>query len=177
MLLFYTLVLLMTIERKLGLIFKMNEETWKRHSNPWSVITRNTVTPLLVLAFWSRVWIGWYSLIPIVLSLVWMYVNPRVFSPPKSTDNWASKGVFGERIWLNRDKIPIPEYHKKLPNILSMVSGIGFLFVIWGIYTLEIWPLLFGGAIQYAGKLWFVDRMVWLYEDMKHLPEYDRFGH
>ena len=165
----------MTIERKISSAFKMDDETWKRHSNPWSVITRNTVTPILVIAFWSRVWWGWYSLIPIALGLIWMYINPRIFSPPKSTDNWASKGVFGERVWLNRDKIPVPEYHRKVPNILNIVSGIGFLFVIWGTYRLEIWPLLFGGVLQFSGKLWFVDRMVWLYEDMKHLPEYGKF--
>ncbi len=165
----------MTLERKISSLFKMDEETWKKHSNPWSVITRNTVTPIIVIAFWSRVWWGWYSLIPIALSFIWMYMNPRIFSAPKSTDNWASKGVFGERIWLNRDITPVPEYHRKIPNILNIVSGIGFLFVVLGTYRLEIWPLLFGGALQFCGKLWFVDRMVWLYEDMKHLPEYGKF--
>ena len=142
----------MTVERKISSLFKMDEETWKKHSNPWSVITRNTVTPIIVLAFWSRVWLGLYSLIPIILSLVWMYINPRIFPPPKSTNNWASKGVFGERVWLNRDNIPVPEYHRKVPNILNIVSGIGFLFVIWGIYRLEIWPLLFGSALQFLRK-------------------------
>ncbi len=150
----------------------MDDETWKKHSNPWSVITRNTVTPILVIAFWSRIWLGIYSIIPITLSLIWMYVNPRIFSVPKSTNNWASKGVFGEKVWLNRDKIPVPEYHKKEPNILSIISGIGFLFVILGTLILDMWLVLFGGAIQFTCKLWFVDRMVWLYEDMKHLPEY-----
>ena len=68
-------------------------------------------------------------------------------------------------------------FKPKDPNILNIVSGIGFLFVVLGTYRLEIWPLLFGGALQFCGKLWFVDRMVWLYEDMKHLPEYGKFEH
>jgi|GEM_PF-3630839 len=33
--------------------------------------------------------------------------------------------------------------------------------------NLEIWPTLFGAVTIYLGKLWFVDRMVWLYHDMK----------
>jgi hypothetical protein len=35
--------------------------------------------------------------------------------------------------------------------------------------------VLFGFSLNLLGKLWFVDRMVWLYEDMKHLPEYGKF--
>ena len=156
----------MTFERKISKIIKMDDETWFKHANPWSVWTRLTVLPLIILAFWSRIWLGWYSIIPIVLSLIWMYINPRIFPKIDKIDNWASKGVFGERIWLNRDIKPIPMHHRVIPNILNMVNGIGFIFIIWGVYTLEIWPTIFGCALCYLGKLWFVDRMVWLYEDM-----------
>lgn len=47
----------MTIERKIASFFRLNDETWKRHANPWSVISRNTVLPLLIIAFWSRIWL------------------------------------------------------------------------------------------------------------------------
>jgi len=47
--------------------------------------------------------------------------------------------------------------------------------VVWGIFRFEIWPLLMGISLVYLGKLWFMDRMVWLYEDMKHLPEYGKY--
>lgn len=165
----------MNLERKISSSFKMDEKTWNRHSNPWSVVTRVTVTPILVLSLWSRVIFGWYSIILVIFGLIWMYVNPRVFSPPKSTNNWASKGVFGERVWVNRDKVPIPEKHRKVPNILSIISGIGFIFILFGTYKLDILIVLFGFSLNLLGKLWFVDRMVWLYEDMKHLPEYEKF--
>mgnify|MGYP001176927696 FL=1 len=165
----------MNLERKISSSFKMDEKTWNRHSNPWSVVTRVTVTPILVLSLWSRVIFGWYSIILVIFGLIWMYVNPRVFSPPKSTNNWASKGVFGERVWVNRDKVPIPEKHRIVPNILSIISGIGFIFILFGTYKLDILIVLFGFSLNLLGKLWFVDRMVWLYEDMKHLPEYEKF--
>ena len=165
----------MNLERKISSSFKMDEKTWNRHSNPWSVVTRVTVTPILVLSLWSRVIFGWYSIILVIFGLIWMYVNPRVFSPPKSTNNWASKGVFGERVWVNRDKVSIPEKHRIVPNILSIISGIGFIFILFGTYKLDILIVLFGFSLNLLGKLWFVDRMVWLYEDMKHLPEYEKF--
>ncbi|HZD43437.1 MAG TPA: DUF6653 family protein, partial [Methanomicrobiales archaeon] len=98
--------------------------------------------------------------------------NPRIFSRPVSTDNWASKGVFGERVWANRDKIPIPDRHRRLPNVLNGIAAVGGLLVIWGTYALDVWPLLLGFALVYLGKVWYLDRMVRLYEDMRDMPEY-----
>lgn len=165
----------MTLERKISKSFKMDEETWLRHANPWSGWTRFSGLPLLALSFWSRIWFGWACVIPILISLIWIYINPRVFPKPKSTKNWMSRVVFGERIWLNRDKIPVPEHHKSAPNILSAIEALGLPLVAWGIFRFEIWPLLMGISLVYLGKLWFMDRMVWLYEEMKHFPEYGRY--
>jgi hypothetical protein len=156
-----------TIEQKIALLFQMDDETWARHANPLSVWTRTTTLLLLIIAFWSRAWIGLWSLIPIAGAIIWTWVNPRLFPKPKSTNNWASMGVLGERVWLNRTNIPVPEHHRIVPNILSSLSGIGALFVIWGVYTLSVWPTLFGSALIYLSKLWFLDRMVWIYRDMK----------
>jgi hypothetical protein len=102
-----------------------------------------------------------------------MWLNPRIFPKPQSTKNWASKGVFGERVWLNRNQIPVPLHHRTLPNLLSVVSAVGMVFVIWGVSAIAIWPTLLGATVVYLSKLWFIDRMVWLYEDMKNVePEY-----
>ncbi|MFW5697755.1 MAG: DUF6653 family protein [Fimbriimonadaceae bacterium] len=32
--------------------------------------------------------------------------------------------------------------------------------------TLQIWPTVLGTVVVYLGKMWFLDRMVWLYEEM-----------
>ncbi|KCZ71097.1 hypothetical protein ANME2D_03129 [Candidatus Methanoperedens nitroreducens] len=163
----------MTLERKIAQLFRMDEVTWLRHANPWSVILRNTVLPLLILAFWSRIWLGWWAIIPVTLALLWNWFNPRLFPPPESLDHWTSKGVLGERVWLNRDKVPVPKNHSIAPNILTTISALGMVFVIWGVVVLKIWPTLFGAMVVYLSKLWFLDRMVWLWEDMKDAtPEY-----
>lgn len=163
----------MTIEKLIAATFGMNEMTWARHANPWSVWTRFTILPALILAVWSRTWLGWWALLPIVLAIAWTWFNPRLFPVPRSTDNWASKGVLGERVWMNRKEIPIPVRHRTLPNVLSSVAVIGAIFVIWGVAMLAVWPTLFGAALAYLSKLWFIDRMVWLYEDMSEaVPEY-----
>lgn len=163
----------MTLEEKVAGGFGMDATTWERHANPWSVWTRFTAWPGIALAVWSRKWLGRWAIVPLVASLVWTWINPRIFGKPRSTDNWASKGVLGERVWMNRSRIPIPERHRRLPNVLSAISGIGGVIGIWGLLTLRGWPTLLGTALIYLGKLWFIDRMVWIYEDMKDAnPEY-----
>lgn len=156
----------MTIERTIAAYFRLDDETWKRHANPWSVITRNTALPLLIIAFWSRVWLGWLAIILVLCAIAWIGLNPRLFSVPDSFDHWSSKAVFGGRLWLNRDLVPVPVHHRRVPHILSAISGIGMLLVIWGVFALEIWPTVLGAMLIYMGKLWFLDRMVWLFSDM-----------
>jgi hypothetical protein len=163
----------MTFEQKVAATFKMSDEAWQRHANPWSVWTRNTVLPALILAIWSRAWLGWWSLVPVALAVLWMWMNPRIFPPPASTNNWASKAVLGERVALNRELIPVPEHHRRAAFVLNIIAGLGVPFIVWGLVKLALWPTLFGSALVYLGKLWFLDRMVWLYEDMKNAdPQY-----
>jgi hypothetical protein len=59
-----------------------------------------TALPLLVLAVWSRVWIGWWAMLAVSLVLVWIWLNPRVFPEPRTLDAWMSRGVLGERVFL-----------------------------------------------------------------------------
>jgi hypothetical protein len=148
-------------------LFSMDEATWKRHANPWCFWTRLTVLPLLFLAIWSRVWLGWWSLLIVAISLFWVWLNARIFPEPTSTNNWVSKGVFGERVWINRNEIPIPPHHYFFPHIITTFSTINLIFAGWGLATLNLYFIVLGTLIIYVGKLWFFDRMVWLYEDMK----------
>ena len=150
----------------------MDENTWARHSNPWSVWTRFSCLPLILLAIWSRVWLGWWALVPLGLALLWTWVNPRAFPPPVSTDNWASKGTFGERVFLNRKAVPIPAHHERWAFVLGFLSAVGLPPLVWGIWQLDLpWTLL-GLVLVVMPKVWFVDRMVWLFEDMKGHPDY-----
>lgn len=148
-------------------LMSMDEESWGKHSNPWSVYSRFTTLPAISLAFYSREWLGFYSVVPIFLSLFWIWINPRLFAPPSTTDNWASMGTFGERIYLNRKNECIPAHHLKFCRLLEFLSFLGLSFFLYGIFTLDIWFLLFGNLWIITFKTWFVDRMVWLYMEMR----------
>ena len=73
----------MSVESALAKVFGLRgEDAWHSHANPWSVYTRIPIPLMLVVAIWSRAWIGWWSLVPIGIVLAWTAINPRVFPPP-----------------------------------------------------------------------------------------------
>ncbi len=153
-------------------LFAMDSRVWDRHANPWSVWTRVAAFPPLILAIWSRAWLGWWALAPVAAMVVFLWLNPRLFPPPRSTRSWAARAVLGERVWINRAAVPVPDHHRRMAVILSIVAAAGLPPLIWGVAVYDIALTLFGLAVAMLGKLWFVDRMVWLFDDMKERPEY-----
>jgi hypothetical protein len=77
-----------------------------------------------------------------------------------------SRAVLGERLWLARDQVPVPPWHRRVPNLLSLAALAGLACILWGVAALHPWPTLFGLAVATLAKLWFIDRMVWLHRDM-----------
>jgi hypothetical protein len=150
-------------ERLMG----MNEATWDRHANPWSGWTRITILPLLSVAVMSRVWLGWWAVIPVFAVVIWTWLNPRLFRPPAHDGAWMTKGVLGERVWLARGETPIPAHHARVARLLSIAAGLGVLILAYGLWQLSVAWTFAGLSVTMGAKLWFLDRMVWLLADMQ----------
>lgn len=148
-------------------LFKMDDKAWERHANPWSVWTRIASLPILLLAIWSHVWLGIWVVVPIALVMLWLWFNPRLFPPPASTDTWSAKVTFGERVSMNRKTVPVPSHHVKVAHILIGISAIGFIVAIVGAVMNDLLLTVSGGLVAWFAKMWFCDRMVWLFDDMK----------
>ena len=164
-----------TGERRVAKLFGLQGDTWMRHANPWSVWTRFAVLPLLAASIWSRDWIGWWSLVPLVLSLVFMMVNPLLFPRPRSTRNWTSRSVFGERVWADRDTVELPEQFRasRVPAVAQAIQVAGIAVLAYGLVRYDLLAAVTGTVLCQTAKLWYLDRMVLLYEDMKaRRPEY-----
>lgn len=154
---------------------RMDDAAWARHANPWSVWTRVPILPLLALAIWSRAWIGWWVLLPVLLLLAWTWVNPRIFPPPRSTASWASRAVLGERLWIARGAVPVPERHRLLPHVLNAAAAGGGLLLAYGLAWLVPWAALLGFVLAFGAKMLFLDRMVRLVADMAGDPRLQRW--
>lgn len=152
--------------------FGMSDRVWARHANPWSGWTRLPVAPLLALAVWSRAWIGGWCLLPLALLLAWTWLNPRAFPPPARADGWMSRAVHGERVLLNAAAVPIPPDHARAARLLARLPALGLPPLAWGLWALDAGWTVAGLALAIYPKLWFLDRMARLYDDMaaRHPP-------
>lgn len=144
----------------------MDDATWRRHANPLSGWTRMLSLPFLVLAVWSRVWIGWWCLVPIALALFYTWLNPRLFSEPRGFGHWMSRGVLGERVFIEH-RSEIAPHHLRAARLLTWLSVPGALLMIWGLIALWWEGAVFGVILSAVPKLWFVDRMAWILQDWR----------
>jgi len=158
-----------TGDRKIAKLFGLEGEAWMRHANPASVWTRFTVLSILALAIWSRDWIGAWCLLGVVLAITWMFVNPLLFKAPKSTRNWASRTVLGERIWVDRNKVDLPEqFRSRAPSLIANAySTIGMGILAFGLADLNLLATVTGILITHGGKAWYLDRISLLFAEMK----------
>jgi hypothetical protein len=154
-------------EKRIADAFGLDEDGWARHANPWSGWTRYlTAGPALILAIWSRVWIGWWALAAIGLAILWIFLNPRFFPPARDDRAWMSRGVLGERLWTERDKRRMPPGFGWWTHLGNAVGALGLPALAYGLWVLDIWFTLAGFAVAVAGKTWFVHRMSHLYDAM-----------
>jgi hypothetical protein len=158
----------MDLAKKIPSTFGLKGDAWMRHSNPASVWTRFAVLPMLIGSIWSRKWIGRRALIPLAGSSAWMLVNPLFFKQPRSTRNWASKAVFGERIWTESERAELPpQFNSRMPDLAALYQALGVAPLAYGLGKLEATPTVLGMLIVQGGKLWYLDRMVLLFDEMK----------
>lgn len=144
----------------------MSDEAWRRHANPWSVYTRFAALPPLVLAIWSRTWIGWWSLGALGLVVVWLLLNPHVFPPIHQPTVWASKGIYGERIWA-AEPGRVPMRHRTAFRLIAIPGLAGIALLGWGLVALAVWPTVMGATVIVLAQLWRIDRLVWMYEEIE----------
>jgi hypothetical protein len=158
-----------TSERRVAKLFGLEGDKWMRHANPTSVWTRFAVPPMLAVAIWSHDWIGWWSLAPTGLVVVFLMINPLLFREPSSTRNWASKAVFGERIWADRNDLHIPPWFRasKVPSVSTAFQFVGLIGLGYGLIRLDVVAAVSGLLLMQLAKSWYLDRMVLLFEEMK----------
>jgi len=152
------------LDKALSKLFLPDNDSWLKHANPLSVWSRFATLPFIALSIWSRVWIGWYAIIPFMILVFWIWINPTLFSKPKDYNSWAAKAVLGERIFINRKENPLPNGHLKAIIILNILQSVSVIVLIFGLWNLNLSFTIHGIAYVYLTKMWFLDRMVWIYQ-------------
>ena len=157
----------MPYDKALARLMSMSDEVWERHSNPWSGWTRLALFPLWFLAIWSRVWIGWWALLPIAVLLICTWLNPRVF--PRHTDDrsWMTRAVLGERMFIERRIRPIPPDDVRTGHVLNILALAALGVALYGFLRAHFAFALAGWLFAGFFKILFVARMARLYSRTK----------
>ncbi|WP_137289980.1 DUF6653 family protein [Natronorubrum halophilum] len=130
-----------------------NRLFWSRHANPGSVWTFVGAYLLLVASIYRR------SRPLLVGTLLFVAVNPLLFSPPKTDDAWATRVVLGERVWLERGLVS--SSHTRFTLACAPV----YLFTLRSAANRRPLRTGVGTVASLALMLLFFDRMARLYED------------
>ena len=112
-------------------------------------------------------WIGLWGLVPIFLAGAWTWLNPRIFPPPKHTRTWATRAILGERAFLRRADAPIPEHHRRAGLVTTSIAVAFVLAAAFGFWRGDFALAFTAWHAATAAKLWFGDRMVWLWDDVR----------
>ena len=81
--------------------------------------------------------------------LVFMMVNPLLFPPPRSTRDWASKGVFGERIWTDRDKAELPaQFRSRVLSVTYAIQVVGMAILVYGLEDMKARDPSYAGWVR-----------------------------
>ncbi len=71
-----------------------------------------------------------------------------------------SKSVLGEQIWTKK-------YHFDFPQLLNVFNGVFFVIALYASYKNMLWHVVYPVALSLIFKLWFLDRMTFIYEAQK----------
>lgn len=75
-------------------------------------------------------------------------------------------------MFSNRKNVPIASHHLPVIWFLYIVQFTGLAFICLGLYFLDMWSTIMGLVMVYLGKSWFLDRMVWIYQETNSDPNY-----
>lgn len=146
--------------------FSMSDEVWLLHANPVSVYSRFVFFIVFIAVCYSREYVGGYFLILLLPTILLLWLNPRMFNRPRTTSAWASRAIMGERIWLDRHNHSIPDHQDKAIRILLFFNVVAALVLLTGLVTLDLWVVVWGLFMWLVFKVWFLDRMAWLFNEM-----------
>jgi hypothetical protein len=91
-------------------------------------------------------------------------VNPGAFPAVDVPTCWASKGIYGERIWLQQ-RDSLSSENRRVLRLLVIPGAAGIALVAWGLIALDVWPTVFGAKLVVLAQLWRIDRLVRVYDD------------
>jgi hypothetical protein len=139
-----------------GMIERVEDRFWRRHSNPKSGWTRVPSGAVIVYAVYRRNWrlLG--------AALVWTAINPLLFSPPESEDAWMTRAVLAERWWIREETGRTVGL--AYPNVCNTAGALGFGYALYAAWRRSPKGATVGVVASVGLKLWWLRVLVNYYD-------------
>ncbi|TWI92673.1 hypothetical protein JM93_00216 [Roseibium hamelinense] len=149
---------------------------WQHRIHPAAAYLRVLALPLLAAAVWSHTLFGAGPATGMsAATVLLLLIAPRFFPAASGTPGWAAKSLYGERMWLNRINLPIPEDDARSALILFLTALTGLLIMIWGALAANALVCLPALLVAVIARFAFQNRMAILYERMRDAHPLYRF--
>ena len=157
----------MGVTSRIADTFRMTDDAWRRHANPWSVWTRFAAIPLMILAIWSRVWLGWWCLLPVAAVVVMALAEPAGLRARRHTEQLGGQGHLRREALAQGARTGATRSPQGAAPICVPIGAAGFVLLVYGLVRLEVWPTVFGASLIVLAQLWRIDRLVVFYESTR----------
>ncbi|WP_298965228.1 DUF6653 family protein [uncultured Roseibium sp.] len=130
----------------------------------------------LTAALWTHVWLGSFGSILIAVAVMAGFLAlSRLFIAAGKRSGWARRVSFGERVWLNRMVVPIPQNLNFRITTLYLVFWTGTLVAMTGGFTASLLLALSGLTVAYATQFVCFRKLIHLHSIMQDKTALYRF--
>lgn len=129
---------------------------WRRHSNPKSGWSRAVTLPAVLYAIYHRNWRF------LAAAVVFVVLNPLLFSPPETDDPWMTRVVLAERWWT--DEMGRGVLDLSYPNVLNVLNVPISAYALLSAYRRRPIRTTLAGGASIGLKFWFVGTLVRRYD-------------
>ncbi len=131
---------------------------------------------LLTAALWTHLWLGMSgSLVLTAAVFIALAALSRLPFDPARRNSWARQAGFGERIWLNRLLVPIPQNINFRIVVLYLVFWTGTMVALLGGVTGALILSLTGLTVAHTAQYVCFKKLIHLYGIMRDKNPLYRF--
>lgn len=147
-----------------------------RPAGPVAIALKIASPEILCALLWSQVWLGFSLSLALTASAATaLLVLPRLLLAGGTGDSWVRYVGYGERIWLNRLILPVPQEAGQRITVLYLVFWTGAAVSLYGSAYSSAVLTLSGLAVAHAAQFACFRSLAALYRSMRKSAPLYRF--
>ncbi|WP_162265069.1 DUF6653 family protein [Polycladidibacter stylochi] len=142
---------------------------WNRPVKPLATVVRTLLFPVVFVLIWMHQKWGWEATsASVALYLYFLWFISRLCPCATGAPSAMARAAIGQRMWLNRYAVTIPQKDHQLALLTSIVMGSGIIGATIGALDNVLWLSLLSTTCIYAARIVQLILFVSLFQKMKN---------